>query len=165
MRAKACALSWKSEDRNGRIDRMKAKSRFTVSGQGKTLSFRRNGILKVTAKLCLLSITLLAQLALAPQPFAQDRRISKSGAHSSTSSETFTPADRRLVERAIGATSAERIRDPLGSMSIDEMQARPSLPVRNPDAVAGARRAERLLPTTRTLVVNAIIELDRKSVV
>lgn len=44
-------------------------------------------------------------------------------------------------------------------MSIDEMQARPSLPVRNPDAVAGARRAERLLPTTRTLVVNAIVQL------
>src|SRR5438445_13193537 len=125
MRAKACARLWKSEDRNGRIDKMKRRSlsSFTVSGRGKT--FRRNRLFRATAKLCLLSITILGQLTLAPQPFAQDRRASKSGAHSSAT-ETFTPADRRLVERAIGATCAERIRDPLGSMSLAEMQAPPS---------------------------------------
>ena len=64
-----------------------------------------------------------------------------------------------MVERAIGVTCAERVRDPLGSMAIDEMQARPSLPVSNPEALAGARRAERLLPTTRRLVANALVEL------
>jgi hypothetical protein len=47
-------------------------------------------------------------------------------------------------------------------MPIDEMQSRPSLAVNNTDAVAGARRAERLLPTTRRLVVNAIIELAKQ---
>jgi len=47
-------------------------------------------------------------------------------------------------------------------MPIDEMQSRPSLAVNNPDAVTGARRAERLLPTTRRLVVNAIIELAKQ---
>ena len=83
------------------------------------------------------------------------------GAHSTTTKNVFTPADRRLVERAIGATCAERIRDPQGSMSIDEMQARPSLPISNPEAVAGARRAERLLPTTRTLVTKAIVQLAK----
>ncbi|MGZ8846827.1 MAG: hypothetical protein ACXW3C_10215, partial [Pyrinomonadaceae bacterium] len=83
------------------------------------------------------------------------------GAHSTTTKNAFTPADRRLVERAIGATCAERIRDPQGSMSIDEMQARPSLPISNPEAVAGARRAERLLPTTRTLVTKAIVQLAK----
>src|SRR5205085_583443 len=86
----------------------------------------------------------------------------RSGAHSTTSRDAFTPADRRLVERAIGATCAERIRDPFGSTPIDEMQSRPSLAVNNPDAVTGARRAERLLPTTRRLVVNAIIELAKQ---
>src|SRR5207249_1778523 len=86
----------------------------------------------------------------------------RSGAHSTTSRDAFTPADRRLVERAIGATCAERIRDPFGSMPIDEMQSRPSLAVNNPDAVAGARRAERLLPTTRRLVINAIIQLAKQ---
>ncbi|HSP62585.1 MAG TPA: hypothetical protein VLQ90_06360, partial [Pyrinomonadaceae bacterium] len=64
-------------------------------------------------------------------------------------------------ERAIGATCAERVRDPLGSMAIDEMQSRPSLPVGNPDAVAGARRAERLLPTTKKLVASAIVQLAK----
>jgi hypothetical protein len=85
----------------------------------------------------------------------------RSGAHSRTARDAFTPADRRLVERAIGATCAERIRDPQGSTPIDEMQARPSLPVNNPDALAGARRAERLLPATRKLVISAIVQLAK----
>jgi hypothetical protein len=88
-------------------------------------------------------------------------RSTRSGAHSATSREVFTPADRAMVERAIGVTCAERVRDPLGSMAIDEMQARPSLPVSNPEAVAGARRAERLLPVTRRLVANALVELAK----
>jgi hypothetical protein len=107
--------------------------------------------------LLILLVTLIASFSNFPS-HAQRR----SGAHSSTSREAFTPADRRLVERAIGATCAERIRDPFGSMPIDEMQSRPSLAVNNTDAVAGARRAERLLPTTRRLVVNAIIELAKQ---
>jgi hypothetical protein len=87
---------------------------------------------------------------------AQSRR---SGAHSAASRESFTPADRKLVERAVGATCAERVRDPLGSTPIDEMQTRPSLNVTNPNAVAGARRAEHLLPEARKLVARAILEL------
>ena len=88
-------------------------------------------------------------------------RSTRSGAHSATAREVFTPADRAMVERAIGVTCAERVRDPLGSMAIDEMQTRPSLPVSNPDALAGARRAERLLPTTRKLVANTLVELAK----
>src|SRR5262249_11384370 len=86
----------------------------------------------------------------------------RSGAHSTPAKESLTPTEHRLVERAIAATCTERIRDPLGSMPIDEMQSRPSLPINNPDAVAGAQRAERILPTTRKLVVNAIIELAKE---
>jgi len=86
----------------------------------------------------------------------------RSGAHSARARETFSEADRRLVERAIGATCTERTRDPSGSMPIDAMQSRPSLSVSHPDAVAGLRRAERLLPITRKLVVAAIIELARE---
>jgi hypothetical protein len=107
----------------------------------------------------ILLITLLALIiGLGSSSFAQTRQR---GAHSITPKDSFTAADRRLVEKAIGATCAERIRDPLGSMSIDEMQARPSLPISNPEAVAGARRAERLLPTTRTLVAKAIVQLAK----
>jgi hypothetical protein len=93
--------------------------------------------------------------------FAQTARPAKTGAHSSSSREAYTAADRRLVERAIGMTCTERIRDPQGSTPIDEMQSRPSLPVNNPEALAGARRAERLLPATRKLVINAIVQLAK----
>ena len=89
-------------------------------------------------------------------------RPRRNGAHSISARETFTPADRRLVERAIGQTCAERIRDPFGSMPIDQMQARPSLPVGHPDAVAGLRRAERVLPTTRRLVAATIVQLAKE---
>jgi hypothetical protein len=86
----------------------------------------------------------------------------RSGAHSVPAREAFTPADRRLVEQAVGATCTERIRDPLSSMPIDEMQARPSLPVAHPEAVAGLRRAERVLPTTRRLVASAIMQMAKE---
>src|SRR2546423_904445 len=99
-------------------------------------------------KSLLLSIFLLIQLVVTPVSIAQSQRTSRNGAHSTT---TFSAADRRIVESAIGATCAERVRDPLGSVPIDEMQARPSLPVSNPEAVAGLHRAERLLPATKRL--------------
>jgi len=85
----------------------------------------------------------------------------RSGAHA-TAPETFTAADRTTVERAIGSACTERIRDPLGSTPIDVMQARPSMPVNHPDAVAGAKRANRLLPMTRKLVSNAIVQLAKE---
>ena len=110
----------------------------------------------------LLTILLIACLVFVPASFAQTSRPSRNGAHSASTRELFTAADRRAVERAIGATCAERIRDPQGSVPIDEMQARPSLPVNNPDALAGARRAERLLPVTRKLVINALIQLAKE---
>ena len=95
-------------------------------------------------------------------PSRAQTRQQRSGAHSVKTRESFTPADRRLVERAIGAACAERVRDPLGSTPIDEMQARPSLPVNDPQAVAGVERAERLLPATRKLVAAVIIRLSRE---
>lgn len=92
---------------------------------------------------------------------AQRPRPPRSGAHS-TSREVFTAADRAAVERAIGTACAERIRDPLGSMPIDEMQARPSMSINHPEAVAGARRAERLLAITKKLVGVSIVRLAKE---
>src|SRR2546425_11199108 len=112
-------------------------------------------------KSLLLSVFLLIQFVVAPVSIAQ-RQPSRNGAHATTTREPFSSADRRVVERAIGATCAERVRDPSGSVPIDEMQARPSLPVSNPEAVAGLHRAERLLPATRKLVVNAILQLAKE---
>jgi hypothetical protein len=107
----------------------------------------------------ILLLVALTSIAFLAQARAQQPRTPRSGAHSTR--ETFTAADSTTVERAIGTACAERIRDPLGSTPIDEMQARPSLSVNHPDAVAGARRAERLLPVTKRLVANAIVQLAR----
>ncbi|HKS29021.1 MAG TPA: hypothetical protein VJS44_14435 [Pyrinomonadaceae bacterium] len=68
-----------------------------------------------------------------------------------------------IVERAMNTVCTERVSDPLGSVPIDEMQARPSLPLRDPSAVAGAARAERLLPVAKELAINALTKLAREN--
>lgn len=66
-----------------------------------------------------------------------------------------------MVEVASETVCNERIRDPKGSVPIDDMQARPSLPVNSPEAVAGAQRAQRLLPATQQLVIASLKQLSR----
>ncbi|HEY1404445.1 MAG TPA: hypothetical protein VGB05_09985 [Pyrinomonadaceae bacterium] len=67
-----------------------------------------------------------------------------------------------LVRRAINAACAERELDPRGSAPIDEMQARPSLPLRHPEVVAGVERAERLLPVAKILAAESLRRLLRE---
>src|SRR5262245_66325843 len=74
----------------------------------------------------------LVLLALALNLSAGAQSGKRSGAHSSVPRNNFSAADRNTVEKAIGTACAERIRDPLGSTPIDEMQARPSLSTSNP---------------------------------
>ncbi len=66
---------------------------------------------------------------------------------------------RELVERAIDVTCKERRKDPQGSVPIDEMQGRPSLPVRSAEAIAGSERAQRLLPIAKNLVIESLSRL------
>ncbi|HEV7798436.1 MAG TPA: hypothetical protein VGO73_09785, partial [Pyrinomonadaceae bacterium] len=70
--------------------------------------------------------------------------------------ESLSPEARELMELGSGVVCRERIKDPKGSVPIDDMQGRPSLPVRSPEAVAGAERAQRLLPIARGLVVASL---------
>lgn len=74
----------------------------------------------------------------------------------------MTAEERALVESAIGVVCEERQRDPKASVPIDEMQARPSLPLQSPEAVAGAERAQRLLPVARNLVKTSLREVARR---
>jgi hypothetical protein len=76
--------------------------------------------------------------------------------------ETAQIEEQDIVERAMGAVCTERSRDPLGSVPIDVMQARPSLPLTHPDAVAGLKRAERLLPAAKELVVASLRDLSNE---
>jgi hypothetical protein len=77
----------------------------------------------------------------------------------SHSRDTLTPEAREMVELASGIVCKERMRDPKGSVPIDDMQGRPSLPVQSPEAVAGAQRALRLLPTAKSLVIVSLRRL------
>jgi hypothetical protein len=129
------------------------------NSDGRAAQTCRSSILLRRPRTSAIVMFLLSLIIFTTGSFAQTTRPAKTGAHSR---DAFTAADRRLVERAIGATCTERIRDPQGSTPIDEMQSRPSLPVNNSDALAGARRAERVLPTTRKLVIDAIVQLAKE---
>ncbi len=84
----------------------------------------------------------------------------KSGSHSSPRrAATMAPEARALLEEAIAVVCTQAKLDPKSSVAIDEMQARPSLPIQHPDAQAGAQRAQKLLPIAKALVVESLRQL------
>jgi hypothetical protein len=89
----------------------------------------------------------------------RDRQDSRT----SHSRDGMTPEAREMVELASVVVCKERLVDPKGSVPIDDMQGRPSLPVQSPEAVAGAQRAQRLLPIARQLVVLSLRQLAREN--
>ena len=89
-----------------------------------------------------------------PQPVPQD-----DVALTSHSRDSLSPEAREMVELASVAVCRERLRDPKGSVPIDDMQGRPSLPVRSPEAIAGLQNAQRLLPTAKSLVIASLKRL------
>ena len=64
-----------------------------------------------------------------------------------------------LLEDAIGVVCTQAKLDPKSSIAIDEMQARPSLPVQSPEARAGGERAQKLLPIAKSLVLSSLRQL------
>jgi hypothetical protein len=110
---------------------------------------------RVCASLLLIALFLTSSLT-----FAQ--KSSRSGSHPSPPRprEIFSPADHEQVEQAIGAVCLERAKDDRGSMPIDDMQRRPSMPLQAPEVVSGAERAQRLLPVARELVISSVKELS-----
>jgi len=87
-------------------------------------------------------------------------KVQKDVSLTSHSRDSLTPEGREMVELASEIVCKERITDPKGSVPIDDMQSRPSLPVRSPEAVAGAQRAQRLLPVAKNLVVMSLKQLS-----
>ena len=86
--------------------------------------------------------------------------VQKDVSFTSHSRDSLTPEGREMVELASEIVCKERITDPKGSVPIDDMQSRPSLPVRSAEAVAGAQRAQRLLPVAKNLVVISLKRLS-----
>ncbi|MFN2492860.1 MAG: hypothetical protein ABR501_08260 [Pyrinomonadaceae bacterium] len=108
-----------------------------------------------------LSLVLVAGIALTgsiPGAGAQ-KRSTLGGSHTIHSRHGLSPEAREMVELASTAVCRERVEDPVGSVPIDEMQRRPSLSVRSPQAVEGAERAQRLLPVAKTLVIISLRRL------
>lgn len=81
------------------------------------------------------------------------RRNSSAVEHAHESTGLFSYM---TVERAMMAVCAERSTDPLGSAPIDVMQARPSMDVDDPEVVAGAERAQRLLPLAKKYAIASL---------
>lgn len=104
---------------------------------------------------------LLPLLAFAFIAFAQDRPANRSGTNKSHSRPALSHAEREMIGQAIGVICTERKKDPKGSVPIDEMQARPSIPVRTQEAEVGAERAQRLLPMAKDLVIDSLRKLAK----
>ncbi|HEX3250252.1 MAG TPA: hypothetical protein VHS05_12550 [Pyrinomonadaceae bacterium] len=83
----------------------------------------------------------------------------KSGSHSSHPRASMSAETKALLEEAIGVVCTQAKLDPKSSLAIDEMQARPSLPLQSPEARAGAERAQRLLPVTKSLMIASLQQL------
>jgi len=67
---------------------------------------------------------------------------------------------KELLDKAIGVVCTQAKLDPKSSVAIDDMQARPSLPLQSPEAREGAERAQRLLPVAKDLVITALHQLQ-----
>jgi hypothetical protein len=79
--------------------------------------------------------------------------------NSSHGRATMSPEARALVEEASAVVCTQAKLDPKSSVAIDEMQARPSLPIHHPDAQTGAQRAQKLLPIAKALVISSLRQL------
>jgi hypothetical protein len=128
------------------------RARIRVRVRGRRSSF----ILPPSA--VILALVLLLLPAFDRSAIAQSVQ-GRRDAQAARSHETSRPIEPEMIERAMGAVCEEREADPLGSVPIDEMQARPSLPLAHPDTIAGTRRAERLLPVARELAIAALRQL------
>lgn len=71
----------------------------------------------------------------------------------------MTAAASAMVEQATGIVCTQARLDPKSSVAIDDMQARPSMPVDSPEAQAGAARAQRVLPAAKNLVISSLQQL------
>jgi hypothetical protein len=107
----------------------------------------------------LLVTCISATLCFPAAGFGQQQKSEKPGSHSTRGRAGMPAGARALVEEATTVVCSDAKLDPLSSMAIDEMQARPSLPVQAAEARSGATRAQRLLPIAKALVISSLKQL------
>jgi len=118
---------------------------------------RRKHLMIASLALAFVSLLSAASLGVVAQ-----RGDNRNSSHTSHSRDVLSAEAREMVDLATVAVCKERIGDPKGSVPIDDMQGRPSLPVQSPEAVAGAQRAQRLLPIARDLVIVSLQQLGKQ---
>ena len=107
-----------------------------------------------------LSVLFVILAILLPTLGALAQKGKKNGSHTSRPREVLSGSERGLVEEAIGVVCRERAMDERGSVPIDDMQKRPSLPLQAPEVVSGAARAQRLLPVAKELVIASLRQVS-----
>jgi hypothetical protein len=124
-----------------------------TSFPGKKAKAQRFSALISFAPLRLCAVILICALS------AFSQKPVKTESHSTRTLPTMSAEAKALLEEAIGVVCTQAKLDPKSSVAIDEMQARPSLPVHTPEARAGAERAQRLLPLAKNLVIASLRQL------
>lgn len=108
----------------------------------------------------LIAFTLIVgAFSLSVNSFGQKTSTRQTGSHPARARAGLSPAERAMVEEAMGIVCIEAKIDAKGSVPIDDMQSRPSLPVQTPEAQVGAQRAQKLLPLAKDLVVSSLQQL------
>ncbi len=131
---------------------MKNYSRKGAKAQRKTQRRSKN-LFFASLRLCARYFLIVALLS--SGAFAQ----TKSGSHTTRKPGSMSPEARALLDEAITIVCTQAKLDPKSSVAIDEMQARPSLPLQSPEAREGAERAQRLLPVAKSLMIASLQQL------
>lgn len=144
--------SSRSVSQCGEIDNPATVNRLLLS------RMKRNFSNRITAIVVTCITLVVGALSSGESSLAQKRRSESQTSHSRNLLSTEALA---MVDLASAVVCRERITDPKGSVPIDDMQSRPSLPVQSPEAIAGAKRAQRLLPIAKDLVASSLKQLAR----
>jgi hypothetical protein len=111
-------------------------------------------------RLCGRNLLLVFLVLLFPAAALPQTKSNKPGSHSTRVRPSMSVEEKSLLEDAIGIVCTQAKLDPKSSIAIDEMQARPSLPLQSPEARAGAERAQKLLPVAKELVISSLTQLS-----
>jgi hypothetical protein len=119
--------------------------------------FKRVELSHRSILLCAGTALLIAQGIDTPAGSAQVNARYPDGAHEIRVSAGESDIEARdSIERAVTSICEERVRDPKGSIPIDQMAVQPPRPLSDPLVIAGKKRAERLLPAAKRLVPSVL---------
>ncbi len=125
-------------------------------GHGKArMKLRRDAANRTILPLALILIVALSFIA------AYRKTAFRAFAQSEATHAVNSVSENEKIDRAMSAICRQREQDALGSLPIDEMQARAQVASDDPSVSKAAERARRLLPIARTFALRALRQLAR----